>query len=305
MMLGMLGLAFVWLAQFPFGLAELWWERRHDVSSQDYVTWIVNNFLSAGGEFLFISLALLIVMAVAGVWRRFWWIAAAPALVAVVVAFAFVQPYLIPDQHPLRDPEIAADADRLATAEGIPDTTVRVQNTRNLGGSPNAEAAGIGPSRRVILWDTLLQRFSRAEVRVVLAHEFAHLSRDHLLKLFAGMAMLALPIAFVVALATRRRGGLYEPAAVPLAVFVVTALLFVLLPLQTAFTRTLEAEADWISLQTTHDPAATTGTFRRLARLSMAQPDPPTWDYVLFADHPTVMQRIEMARAWKERNAGR
>ena len=304
MLLGMLGLAFVWLSQFPFGLAELWWERRHDVSSQDYMTWIVNDFLSAGGEFLFMSLALLIVMALAGVWRRYWWIAAAPALVVVIMAFAFVQPYLIPDQHPVRDPWIAADAERLAAEEGIPDTAVRVQNTRNLGGSPNAEAAGLGPSRRVILWDTLLKRFPRAEVRVVLAHEFAHLEREHLLRLFGGMALLALPIAFIVAVATRRRGGLYEPAAVPLAVFVVTAILFVLLPMQTAFTRTLEEEADWRALETTRDPAAVTGTFRRLARLSLAQPDPPAWDYFLFQDHPTIMQRIEMARAWEERNGG-
>jgi STE24 endopeptidase len=304
MLLGMLALAFVWLSQFPFGLAELWWERRHDVSSQGYVTWAINDFLAAGGEFLFISLALVIVMALAGVWRRNWWIAAAPALVAVITAFALLQPYLIPDQHPVRDPRIAADAERLAAEEGIPDATVRVQNTRNLEGSPNAEAAGIGPSRRVILWDTLLERFPRAEVRVVLAHELAHLERQHLLKLFGGMALLSLPIAFIVAMVTRRRGGLYEPATVPLAVFTVTAILFVLVPMQTAFTRALETEADWRALETTRDPAATTGTFRRLARLSLAQPDPPAWDYFLFQDHPSIMRRIEMAQAWKERNEG-
>jgi STE24 endopeptidase len=139
---------------------------------------------------------------------------------------------------------------------------------------------------------------------VVLAHEFAHLERGHLLKMFGGMAMLALPIAFIVAVVTRRRGGLYEPAAVPLAVFVVMAIVFVLLPMQTAFTRTLETEADWKALETTRDPAAMTGGFRRLARLSLAQPDPPAWDYFLFQDHPSIMQRIEMAQAWKERNAG-
>ena len=205
MMLGMLGLAFVWLAQLPFGIAELWWERDHDVSSQGYVTWLLNYFLTAGGEFLFISLALLIVMALAGVWRRAWWIVAAPALVAVFLAFGFLQPYLIPDQHPIQNQAIAADARELARTEGIPGTTVRVEDTHNLGGSPNAEAAGIGPSRRVILWDTLVDRFPRSQVRVVLAHEFAHLSRDHLLKSFAFMALLALPIALLVALATRRR----------------------------------------------------------------------------------------------------
>jgi STE24 endopeptidase len=302
MLLGMLGLGFVWLAQFPFGIAELWWERRHDVSHQGYVDWILNYFLTAGGEFLFISLALLIVMALTGVWRRAWWIAAAPALVAVLLAFGFVQPYLIPDQHAVHNRAIAADAEELAAAEGIPGTTVRVQDTGNLGGSPNAEATGLGPTQRVIVWDTLLDRFPRPEVRVVLAHEFAHLSRDHLWKAFAFMALLGLPIALIVALVTRRRGGLYEPTAVPLAIFVVAALLFVTLPLQTAFTRRLESEADWVALNTTRTPAAMTHLFQRLGRLARAQPDPPAWDQLLFGDHPSVLQRIEMARAWRQRH---
>ncbi|MFL5892647.1 MAG: M48 family metalloprotease [Solirubrobacterales bacterium] len=302
MLLGMLGLAFVWFAQLPFGLAELWWERGHDVSSQGYVSWLISYFLAAGGEFLFISLAMLIVMALAGVWRRAWWLAAAPALVATLLAFGFVQPYLIPDQHEVRNPAIAADAQKLAAEEGIPGTTVRVQDTHNLGGSPNAEATGLGPTQRVILWDTLLQRFPRPEVRVVLAHEFAHLSRHHLWKSFGFMALLALPIALITALVTRRRGGLYEPTAVPLAIFVVAVLLFVTLPLQTAFTRRLESEADWVALNATHAPGAMTGLFERLGRLSHAEPDPPGWDQFLFGDHPSVIQRIGMAKAWRERN---
>ena len=248
----------------------------------------MNNFLSVGGGFLFISLALLIVMALAGVWRRRWWLPAAPALVAVSLLFAFVQPYLIPDLDPLRDPRVAADARQLAAEEGISGTTVRVQNTHNLGGGPNAEAAGIGPSKRVILWDTLLERFRRAEIRVVLAHEFAHLSRNHILKTFAWMALLALPIAFLVALTTRRRGGLFEPAAVPIAIFVVVALLFVLSPLQRAFSQRLEAEADWVALEATRDPGAAKALFRRFTRVALVQPDPPGWAGLLIDTHPSM-----------------
>ncbi len=301
MLLGMLGLGFVWLARFPFGLAALWWEREHDISSQGYVAWAISNFLSVGGGFLFISLALLIVMALAGVWRRRWWLPAAPALVAVSLLFAFAQPYLIPDLDPLRDPRIAADARQLAAEEGISGTTVRVQNTGNLGGGPNAEAVGIGPSKRVILWDTLVESFPRAEVRVVLAHEFAHLSRHHILKTFGWMALLALPLACIVALTTRRRGGLFEPAAVPIAIFVVAALLFLLSPLQHAFSQRLEAEADWVALETTRDPGATKALFRRFTRIALVQPDPPGWAGLLIDTHPSIMERIEMAEAWRAR----
>ena len=305
MLLGMLGLGFVWLAQFPFGLAALWWERDHGTSHQGYVTWALDDFFLAGGKFLFISLALLIVMALAGLWRRRWWLAAVPALLAVSLLFAFVQPYLLPDLHPLHNQQVASDVRQIAAAEGIPDVPVRVQNTRNLSGAPNAEAAGIGPSQRVIVFDTLLQRFHPAEIRVVLAHEFGHLSRDHLWKGLAWMALLLLPIALVVELVTRRRGGLYEPTAVPLAIFVVVALLFLASPLQDAFSRRLESEADWVALQTTHEPGAMEGLFRRFTRIALVQPDPPGWTKLLIEDHPSVMQRIEMAEAWRARYAGR
>src|SRR5947208_7019488 len=56
-----------------------------------------------------------------------------------IFAFALVQPYLIPDLHPLDRPNVAADARRLAAAEGIPDTPVSVQDTHGLTSQPRSE----------------------------------------------------------------------------------------------------------------------------------------------------------------------
>jgi len=67
MLLGMLGFAIVWLAEVPFGLAAVWWERRHHISHQGYVASLFESFFSLGGRFLFVSLALLVTMGVAGV----------------------------------------------------------------------------------------------------------------------------------------------------------------------------------------------------------------------------------------------
>jgi STE24 endopeptidase len=214
--------------------------------------------------------------------------------------FAFVQPYLLPGQHPLRNPALAAEAQRLAADQGVSGTQVRVQDTHDLGGSPNAAAAGIDGSRRVIVWDTLLHRFSAAEVRTVLAHEFGHHAHDHVLKGLAWTALLAIPIALIVALATRRRGGIYEPTAVPLALFIVVALLWVASPLQNAYSRRLEAEADWSALQATHDPAAAKALFRRFTRIALAEPTSPGWATLMLGTHPTIMSRIEMADAWRD-----
>ena len=61
----------------------------------------------------------------------------------------------------------------------------------------------------------------------------------------------------------------------------------------------MEAEADWLALQTTRDPRDATALFRSFVPTGFSDPNPPTWEYLLAEDHPTVDQRIAMVRAWR------
>jgi STE24 endopeptidase len=240
----------------------------------------------------------LVVMALAKPLRRLWWVAAVPVFAALALAQAFVSPYLIPGQHRLHDPRLLAQAERYAARDGLGRVKVEVQVVHQSLAQPNAEAAGLGPSRRVILWDTLFEPgFTEREREAVIAHELGHLERAHILKLVGWEALFGLPIAALIAFATRRRGGMYNPAAVPIAIFVFVLLQFLALPLTNIVHRRYEAEADWIALQTTHDPAGQTQLMRQLATASLADPAPPSWEYVLLEDHPKFMQRIGMADA--------
>ena len=303
MLLGMLGFALVWLAQVPFGLADLWWERRHGIARVGYIEWLTGNWLGLGGTFLFASLAIVIVMALAGVLGDRWWIVGGPVFVALAVLFVFIQPYLI-SAHALRKPALAAEARRLERAEGIGDVPVKVQDVHRETTAANAEATGLGPSRRIILWDTLLDgRFAPREVRFVLAHEIGHLARNHILKGIAWYALFAIPGAFLIAVGTRRRGGMAQPAAVPLALFILVVLQVAASPIQNLISRHIETEADWMALQTTRDPDGGRALFRRFGTTALQQPDPPTWAYVLFEDHPTIVQRIALTEAWRARYA--
>ena len=76
------------------------------------------------------------------------------------------------------------------------------------------------------------------------------------------------------------------------------------LPFQYAITRHLEAEADWVALETARKPEAAERLFVRLGTTSLSDPDPPTWSYLLMQTHPTLIQRVAMAEAWKNQ-AGR
>jgi STE24 endopeptidase len=170
----------------------------------------------------------------------------------------------------------------------------------------NAYAFGLGPSRRVVLWDTLLDgRFSKGEVRAVIAHEYGHQSRDHLLKGLAWYALFALPGAYLIERLTRRKGGMRSPAAVPLSLLVLVSLQIASTPLDNLVSRHMEAEADWMSLQTTRDPASSERLFEHFTETDLAEPDPSTWSYLLLETHPTTMQRIAMVEAWKAQTRGR
>ena len=299
LLLGMLGLAIVWIARLPFGLAEVWWERRHGISHQGYVSWVLDSFFGLGGAFLSICLVIAIVMGFAGWLRNRWWIPGVPAIVGVGILLAFITPFLIPSVHRLHDPQLRADARRLEQVEGLPGISVKVQDVHQFTTAPNAESVGLGPTRRVILWDTLLGgRFPRREVRVVIAHELGHQKHEHIWRGLGWEAVFLVPIAFLIALATRGRGGLYAPRAVPLALLVFVVLQLISSPLQNAVSSRMEAEADWTALNATRDPSASIALFQRLARTSLADPDPPGWWQALTGNHPTIMRRIEMTKAW-------
>jgi STE24 endopeptidase len=299
MLLGMLGFGVVWFAQLPFGLAAVWWQRDHGVSHQGYLEWILGSFLGLGGTFLFVAAALAIAMGLAGPLRRWWWVAAVPAFVGLALLFAFVSPYLVPDTSSLRDPQLA-EARALERREGVEGTRFSVEDVDRFTTAPNAEATGLGPTRTVILWNTLLSDdFSRAEVRAVLGHEIAHVAHDDPLKQVGWLALFLIPATGLIELFTRGRGGMARPEAVPVALLVLVALQLLATPMFNLVTRRAEASADWSSLEATHEPAVARAMFRRLSTTSQSSPDPPAWTSLLYGSHPTIMQRIEMTYAWE------
>jgi STE24 endopeptidase len=301
MLLAMLGLGILWLVQLPIGIAELWWQRRHDISKLGYGDWIVASWFGLGGQFLLTCLAILIIMGLAGPLRDWWWIPGGFVFVGLALLFTFITPYLIGEQRPLREPELTERAREYERELGIDQIPIRVQPVGTETTAPNAAAVGLGPTRRIVLWDTLLDgRFSDEEESVVIAHELGHHARNHLWEGVGWYALFAFPGAFVIARVTRRRGGMAQPEAVPLSLFVLVVLSLLAQPLQNVITRHLEAEADWTALELSEDPEAAKGLFQGFTTTALADPSPPTWSFVLLETHPTPVQRIELVEEWED-----
>src|ERR687886_1232599 len=202
--LALLALVVSWVARFPFGLAAEWWERRYGVSRQSYGAWLVGRLPSPGSVVALLLLVALGMLLARRLGRR-WWLAAGPALAVLGLVLTLVQPLLGPALHPLRDRQLAA----VLAGSGIRVGVDRVAaETREA----NADAIGIGPTRRIVFTDTILRRpFGESERRFVARHELAHHRRHHLWKGVAWFALFALPCAFVLAAAAERRGGLLRP----------------------------------------------------------------------------------------------
>ena len=304
MLLGMLGLAIVWLVDLPFRIAAHWWARRYDVADADYLTWLVGDWTVLGAQFLALCIALVIVMGLARRLGDSWWLPGAGVFVAIATLFTFVAPYLDYTTEPLRDDTLLEAADRYEQQLGVSDIPIRVEEVSGDTDQANAYAYGLGPTRRVVFWDTMLaEPFDSEEQQLVLAHELAHHSQEHLPKGLGWFAIFAVPGAWILMRATRSRGGMGAAEAVPLALIVVAVLQLASAPLGNVISRRMEAEADWKALEVTRDPDALVGLMVGLSETSLGDPDPPAWTQILLGTHPALEDRVAMARAWAARNA--
>jgi len=304
--IAVLAVFLLWLARLPVAAVGHWWRRRYGIARQDYIEWLVDPWLGLAGEAAATAAAVALAMVLAARLGPRWWLAGGAALVAGAAVVVLAQPLLLePRVEPLRNLRLEADVRALAERTGVGEVEVGVRDAASRTRAGNAEVYGLGPTRRVLLWDTLLDgRYKPGEIKVLVAHELGHVGRDHIWKGLGWVALLALPVTFVIAQATRLRGGLSRAEAVPIALLVVFVLELLLLPATNLVSRRYEREADWVALEATRDPASSRELTLRLARASLADPDPPAWAYVLRRTHPTVTQRLALAQAWEARQTG-
>ena len=289
---GALAAAALLVARLPFAASTLWWQRRYGIAELGYGTWLYDLL----GP-LVVRAALLGFACAACLWlaRRFgrrWWLAATPVFVAIGVAVIVVQPLLSPRLEPVRRSEVVRQVEDLADREGLPRPEVEVRRTRGRTRQLNAEALGIGPTTRVILWESTLV-LPAAERAFLVAHELAHVKHSHLQKGLAWFVLLLVPGLALLA----RLAPLRFPDDVPRALLVAFVLLLVATPLANAVSRRYEAEADWTALETTRDAASAKRFLADLAEAGVRDPSPPRWWTIPFGTHPTLAERAGMADA--------
>ncbi len=291
---------FVFAGVLPIALVGQWWDRRYGISKRSYGSLVGEHAIGLFVQTATTAIVITAVMLIARRFQRRWWLVVAPLFVVVGAAFVVGSASLSKLQaHKVRRPAVAVAVRHLAASEGVSGTPVRVDDVADTTRAVNAETTGIGPTTVVLLWNTLFRsHLSNRAIEFVAAHELGHAARRHVLKGIGWGILFTLPLTWLLAVLTRRRGGIWRAEVIPYALFLTAALALVTTPLQNVVSRRYEAEADWMALRATHDPAAGREAFRSFTRIDLAEPSPPWWDYVLIENHPTVMQRIAMTEAW-------
>jgi len=241
---------------------------------------------------------------------RWWWAWGAGAAAGLVVLLSFVLPVLVEPIFnkftPMPDGPLRSELIAMADRDGVPVRDVLVADASRRTRAVNAYVSGLGPTRRIVVYDTLLDQADPAEVRSVVAHELGHAKDGDVL---TGTALGALGAASsVVAVyllgswtALLRRAGvdsIAEPRSLALLLAVAAVAGLVAAPAQNLLSRKVEARADAHALALTADPATFAAMQRRLSTVNLSDPDPNRLEYLLFASHPSTVERIAAAHAY-------
>lgn len=291
--------------------------RRYGLSTRTWGGWVVDVAKSYGVG-LFLTLAVLFLVVGLVRWSPQWWWSVGAALGALlVVAVSFAYPVVVEPVFnsftPLPAGPLRTSLLDLARDDGVPVKDVLVADASRRTSSLNAYVSGIGATRRIVVYDTLLASASPGEVRLIVAHELGHAKANDV---FRGTLLGALGVALLVCvLALVSRSGavlgragvasLGDGRAVALVLAVLAVLAFVSGPVQALVSRRVEARADVHALDLTREPASAIAMQQRLSTTNLSDLEPSPLVFGMFATHPTGPQRIALARTWARLNGVR
>ena len=309
------GLSLVTFAvSLPLGATRYAWGRHYGIVTQGAGGWAIDQ---AKGLAIQLVLAAVIAAGAAALIARaprFWWAAMAAAIAVFIALMSLLSPLIIEPlfqrTRPLDDPALSAEVLGLAHRLGVKADDVKVNDASARTTAANAYVSGLGASRHIVLFDTLLRDFPRDQVRVVVAHELTHVADRHILKGSLWGAALAVPGCLLVFAAVGWRTGFRRATRDAAGCDLVMRRLAIAAaaaaivsagsaPLGNWVSRAFEREADWGALEATRDPAADIGLQQGLTRRSLGVPDPPAAIQFWFGSHPTALERIALALRYR------
>lgn len=299
-----------WLVTLPLGYVRGYAiQKAWGLSTQDAPAWFLDQLRGLGVSAVIAAVAAVVFFAVVRWQPDTWWVWGAGAFTFLTAVLVFLYPVAIAPLFnrftPLTDTVLVEQIEDLADRAGVDVDEVFVADASRRSTAENAYVAGLGATKQVVLYDTLITDKPVDETLFVVAHELGHESERHVLKnvglsavgLFLGFGVLAWLVARGPLLSWTGASGITDLRVIPGLVLFATLAGLALAPAQNAVSRSFEATADRIAFELTGDPGPAIRAFHRLARANIADLRPPAPAVWFLYGHPPIEDRIEAARA--------
>jgi len=283
---------------------------RYGLSTRGWGLWARDVAVSLSIDAALTALSVLVLVWMARRAPRTWWAWGALGAAALVIVGSFLWPVLIEPAFnrftPMPAGQLRTHLLQLAERNGTPVQDVLVADASRRTTALNAYVSGFGSTRRIVVYDTVLERLPDDQTESIAAHELGHVYFGDVLTgtligaLGAGAGVAALGWLLGSSRLLRRAGAdsAGDPRGVPLLLFLIAAGSLLSTPVQNLVSRHVEARADVHALDLAHNPEAFEGMQRALAVTNLAEPDPPVLWQWFFGSHPTTAQRIRFAEDW-------
>ncbi|GCE25981.1 peptidase [Dictyobacter alpinus] len=287
--------------------------RRYGISVMSIGAWfrelLVGLSLSLVLEVVFVSL----IYALLAFQPQLWWLWTALIILFFSVVMANLAPVLIYPLFykftPLPEGELTQRLLKLAEQANTRVRGVFSMKMSNKTTGTNAALMGLGNTRRIVLGDTMIDRYAIDEIEVVLAHELGHHVHRDIWKLIASQALLMLVGLFVSNLLLHwvidqqhYYRSLTDPATLPFFFTLLAIFSFIIMPLSNGYSRLIEYQADEYALQSTHKIEAFKSAMRRLADQNLSEIEPAPIVEFIFHSHPSIKKRLEHADEFAARS---
>ncbi len=288
--------------------------RRFGLLRQSVGGWLRDELKKGALGLLLGTGAMVLLYWLMGGFPQTWWLFAAGFFLLLTVVMTGLAPLIIVPLfyrlEPLGDAELMDRLMGLAHRAGTMVKGVFTINLSSKATTGNAALMGLGNTRRIVLGDTILDRYSADEIEVIMAHELGHHVHHDVPKLIAFQSAVTLIGLYVVHLVLERAAawfgfsGIADVAAFPLLALVLGGFALLVGPLSKAYSRRLEGAADEYALALTDNPGGFTTMMTKLCDQNLSEAQPNRWVELFFYDHPPHWKRVARARQYEAQKLG-
>lgn len=279
---------------------------RFELSTMTLRGWLADRFKGLVLGLVFEVLVVELIYLLLAIQPQLWWLWIALILLFFSVIMANLAPVLLLPLFykfsPLPEGNLKQRLVNLADRAHTRIQGVFTMHMSSKTTAANAALMGLGNTRRIVLGDTMVDRYTPDEIEVVLAHELGHHVHHDIWKLILGQSLFTLAglYLFNVSLhwiveTQHRYTSLSDPATLPLLLVLTGIFGFIVMPITNGYSRAIEYQADEYALQVTRMVEPFKSAMTRLANQNLAEIEPSPIIEFLFYDHPSIGRRLKHA----------